>query len=150
MIRLAHARKSDIALHLMSKDTVSQPHLIEISYSSQDIKRDIVASLIELAETNPAVSVAEFNDSCHVSVIECNDCCHITVNAAYELPIVAEIIADYWSSYGFIVTRYNGDHSRPNEVETFLTRSMKQHYAQGKYTYPYGTANPDTESESES
>lgn len=139
MIRLAHARTSDIALHLMSKDAMSQPHLIEISYSSEDVKRDIVASLSELMKTNPAVSVTEFNDSCHVSV-----------SAAYELPIVAEIIADYWSSHGFIVTRYNGDHSTPNEVETFLTRSMKQHYAQGKYTYPYGTANPDTESESES
>ena len=150
MIRLAHARKSDIALHLMSKDAVSQPHLIEISYSSEDVKRDILASLAELTETNPAVTVTEFNDSCHVAVNKFNNSCHVTVNAAYELPIVAEIIADYWSSHGFTVTRYNGDHSRPNEVETFLTRSMKHHYAQGKYTYPYGTVNPDAESESES
>lgn len=139
MIRLTHARKSDIALHLMSKDAVAQPHLIEISYSSENVKRDIVASLAELTETNLGVSFREFDNHCNVKV-----------NAAYELPIVAEIIADYWSSHGLTVTRYNGDHSTPNEVETFVTRSMKQRYAQGKYTYPYGTVNPDTESESES
>lgn len=139
MIVLAHARKSDIALHLMSKDHISQPHLIDVNYSTQDIKRAIVASLTKLQETNPAVSVSEFDDSCHV-----------TVNATLELPIVAEIIADYWSSHGFVVTRYIGAHNTPEEVETFLTATMKYRYAQGKYTYPYGTANPDTEAGSES
>jgi hypothetical protein len=141
MIVLAHARKSDIALHLMSKDHISQPHSIDVTYSSQDIKRAILALLVKLKETSPGVSVTE---------LDFDDSCHVTVNATYELPIVAEIIADYWSSHGFIVTRYTGTPDRSEEVETFLTATMKHRYAQGKYTYPYGTVNPDTESESES
>lgn len=139
MITLTHARKSDIALHLLTTDRVSQPHLIDISYSSQDTKKAIVASLVKLKEINPSVSISEFDTSCHV-----------TVNATHELPIVAEIIADYWSSDGFIVTRYSGVYDAPEEVETFLTSSLRRSYAKGKYTYPYGTTNPDAESESES
>jgi hypothetical protein len=134
MITLAHARKSDIALHLMSKDHRSQPHLISVTYSSQDIKRAILASLAELSETSPGISVTEFADSYHV-----------TVTVTYELPIVAEIIADYWSSHNFVVTRYSGVHNAPEEVETFLTATMKHRYAQGKYTYPYGEVKPDEE-----
>jgi hypothetical protein len=139
MIILAHARKSDIALHLMSKDNISQPHLIDVTYSSQDIKHAVITSLVELAKTSPGVSVTEFADSCHVKV-----------TVTYELPIVAEIIANYWSSHNFVVTRYSGAHDAPEEVETFLTATMKHSYAQGKYTYPYGTTNPNTESKSES
>lgn len=139
MITLAHARKSDIALHLMSKDCVSQPHLIEVSYSTQDIKGSIVKSLTELQETSPGIKVIEFNDYCLVEV-----------NATLELPIVAEIIADYWSSHNFVVTRYAGAHDDPQEVKTFLTASMKHRYAQGKYTYPYGTPTPDVELENKS
>lgn len=139
MITLTHARKSDIALHLMSKDHISHPHLIDVNYSAQQAKAAIVASLNELQKSSPAVTVTEFADSCHV-----------TVNATLELPIVAEIIADYWNSHGFVVTRYMGAHDDPQEVETFLTASMKYRYSQGKYTYPYGAVHPDVEPESES
>ena len=139
MITLTHARKSDISLHLLSKDRLSEPHLIDVTYSSQETKDAVVASLVKLMETSPGVSIGEFDKSCHVNV-----------SAAYELPIVAEIIADYWSSHGYIVTRYSGAHDAPEEVETFLTSRLRQSYAQGKYTYPYGETNPDTESESES
>ena len=139
MITLTHARKSDIALHLLATDHVSQPQLINVSYSSQDTKKAIVESLVKLTETNPSVSISKFDASCHV-----------TVNATHELPIVAEIIADYWSSHGFIVTRYSGAHDAPEEVETFSTSTLRRSYAEGKYTYPYGTTNSDTESESES
>ena len=138
MITLTHARKSDVALHLLSKDRLSEPHLISVTCSLREIKDAVVASLVKLAETSPGVSIHEFDKSCHVNV-----------SAVYELPIVAEIIADYWSSHGYIVTRYCGAHNAPEEVETFLTSALRQSYAQGKYTYLYGTTNPDTESESE-
>lgn len=123
----------------MSRDHFSQPHLIDVSYSTQEMKQLAVATLVKMKETSPGVSVAEFDDSCHV-----------TVNATLELPIVSEIIADYWSSQGFVVTRYMGAHDDPQEVKTFLTASMKHRYVQGKYTYPYGTVKSDEESESES
>ncbi|MEG3880512.1 hypothetical protein QT972_24415 [Microcoleus sp. herbarium7] len=139
MITLAHARKSDISFHLMGVNHMSRPHLIDVAYSSQDVKCAVVTSLVELTKANPGVSITEFDD-----------CCKVKVTAAYELPIVAEIIADYWSSHGFVVARYSGAHDAPEEVETFLTPALKHRYAQGKYTYPYGTTNPDTGSESES
>src|SRR4028119_841791 len=128
MIVLAHARKSDISLHLMSKDRGGSPHLIDLNCSSQSTKQVVVESLERLKETTPGVKLTEYN----------NGSCHIEVNTNYELPIVAEIIADYWSSHGFIVTRYQGSLDNPEEVETFLTETMKHRYAQGKYTYPYG------------
>ena len=139
MITLAHARNSDIALHLMSKDRISKPHLIDVQYSSLNTKEIVIESLTQLQETNPGISLTEFEGSCH-----------ITVNETYELPIVAEIIADYYSSHKLAVTRYSGAHDDATQVETFLTPTIKHRYAQGKYTYPYGTTTAEIESESES
>ena len=140
MIALAHARKSDISLHLMSKDRGSLPHLVDLNFSCHSTRQAVVESLVRLKETSPGVKLTEYD----------NGSCHIEVSVNYELPIVAEIIADYWSSRGFIVTRYRGSSDLFEEVETFLTETMKHRYAQGKYTYPYGTTKTETQLEGES